>query len=84
LALTVQNRVTISHRSAEFYRMNNRLRGQYFGEMALLSEPHFPQATVTTVTKTHIIRILQADFLEFLAAHPNLPEQIEQEIEKRQ
>jgi CRP-like cAMP-binding protein len=52
--------------------------GQYFGEMALLSEQHFRQAIVTAVTKTHIIRILQADFLEFLAAHPNLQEQIEQ------
>jgi putative YpdA family bacillithiol system oxidoreductase len=77
-------KISKKNKAGRDYVLTYLSAGQYFGEMALLSEAHFRQASVTAVTKTHVIRILQADFLEFLATHPNLQEQIEQEIEKRQ
>jgi CRP-like cAMP-binding protein/thioredoxin reductase/Fe-S-cluster-containing hydrogenase component 2 len=77
-------KISKQHKAGREYVVTYLSAGQYFGEMALLEEQHARGATVTAVAKTHVIRILQADFLEFLAAHPTLREQMRQEIEKRQ
>ena len=57
--------------------------GQYFGEMALLSEDNRRGATVSAAAKTEVIQILRSDFLELLAEFPELQEQIQLEVEKR-
>jgi len=57
--------------------------GAYFGEMALLSEENLRGATVTAATKTEVIRILRADFLDLLSAFPELQDQIQLEAGKR-
>ena len=77
-------KISKKHKAGRDYVLTYLSAGQYFGEMALLEEQHARGATVTATTKTQVIRILQADFLEFLAAHPALQEEIRREIEKRQ
>jgi len=56
--------------------------GQYFGEMALLSEEK-RSASVVALTETEVIRITREDFHTILGQHPDLRRQLEQVIVRR-
>jgi CRP-like cAMP-binding protein/Fe-S-cluster-containing hydrogenase component 2/thioredoxin reductase len=56
--------------------------GNFFGETALL--PGTPRtATVTTIFPTELIRLTREDFERFLAAHPQLRDEIVKKLEER-
>ena len=77
--------VEISNRTSEGEKhiLTYMHAGQYFGEMALLSEENQRGATVTAAAKAEVIRILRRDFLALLAEFPELQDTIQQEVHKR-
>ena len=59
--------------------------GEYFGEMALIGKVPKPRmASVVAIDPVEVVQLLKDDFLNFLAAHPELRERMEEAVAERE